>query len=66
MTDISLADIVEAVEGPIALAACMENDDCHAHHDCRVRPHWPVINAVLRDALASIPLTRLAREVEPA
>jgi FeS assembly SUF system regulator len=58
---ISLADIVEAVEGPIALAACIEGDDCAAHHDCRVRPHWPLVNATLRGALASVPLTRLSQ-----
>lgn len=58
---ISLADIVEAVEGPIALAACIEGD-CAMDHDCRVRPHWPVVNAALRGALADIPLTQLALE----
>ena len=63
---ITLADIVEAVEGPIALTSCIDTQDCAAHHDCRVRPHWPVVNAALREALAGIPLTRLAREVEPA
>lgn len=63
---ITLADIVEAVEGPIALAACMENEDCNAHHDCRLRPHWPVVNAALRGALAGIPLTQLARALETA
>ena len=63
---ITLADIVEAVEGPIALTACVDTEDCAAHHDCRVRPHWPIVNAALRGALADIPLSRLAREVEPA
>lgn len=62
---ITLADIIEAVEGPIALAACVEGD-CALDHDCRVRPHWPAVNAALRGALAGIPLTQLAREVEPA
>lgn len=62
---ISLADIVEAVEGPIALAACIEGD-CAMDHDCRVRPHWPVVNKALRGALAGIPLTQLAREPEAA
>jgi FeS assembly SUF system regulator len=62
---ISLADIVEAVEGPIALAACIEGN-CAVDHDCRVKPHWPVVNAALRGALAGIPLTQLAREKEPA
>ena len=67
---ITLADIIEAVEGPIALAACSDNEDCGAHQDCRVRPHWPVVNAALRGALAGIPLTQLARPhaiaMEPA
>ena len=63
---ITLADIVEAVEGPIALTACVDGHDCVHDHDCRVRPHWQVVNAALRGALAGIPLTRLARESEPA
>jgi FeS assembly SUF system regulator len=62
---ITLADIVEAVEGPIALAVCLEGD-CAMDHDCRVKPHWPVVNAALRGALAGVPLTQLARESEPA
>lgn len=62
---ITLADIVEAVEGPIALAACIDGD-CAVDHDCRVRPHWPAVNAALRGALAAIPLTQLAREPEAA
>jgi len=60
---ISVADIVEAVEGPIALTACVEGQDCTIGHDCSVRPHWPVINTALRGALADIPLTRLSAEV---
>lgn len=60
---ISLADIVEAVEGPIALAACIEGD-CAMNHDCRVRPHWPIVNATLRGALAGVPLTRLAQDYQ--
>ena len=63
---ISLADIIEAVEGPILLTACIEGHDCTLDHECRVRPHWPAINAALRGALASIPLSQLAREVEAA
>ena len=59
---ITLADIVEAVEGPIALTACIEGHDCAVDHECRVRPHWPMVNAALRGALADIPLTQLARE----
>lgn len=58
---ITLADIVEAVEGPIALTACIDGHDCAVDHNCTVKPHWPVVNAALRGALAGIPLTRLAQ-----
>ncbi|QWC56766.1 SUF system Fe-S cluster assembly regulator [Erythrobacter sp. 3-20A1M] len=57
---ITLADIVEAVEGPIALTACVEGTDCAIDHDCSVRPHWPVVNEALRGALAGISLTQLS------
>jgi len=63
---ISLADIIEAVEGPIALTACVEGDGCKVDHDCRMRPHWPMVNKALRGALADIPLSQLALEKEPA
>lgn len=59
---ISLADIVEAVEGPIALTSCVEQGrhDCGMEGSCAVRPHWPLVNSALRGALAEVPLTRLA------
>jgi FeS assembly SUF system regulator len=60
---ISLADIVEAVEGPIALTACVEQGrhDCGLESCCSVRPHWGLVNEILRGALAGVPLTQLAQ-----
>ncbi len=63
---INVADIVEAVEGPIALTACIEGGDCSLDGECRVRAHWPMVNAALRGALAGIALTQLAGEREIA
>jgi FeS assembly SUF system regulator len=59
---ITLADIVEAVEGPIALTACVEagKHDCGLEPCCSVRPHWEIVNDALRGALAGVPLTQLA------
>ena len=59
---ITLADIVEAVEGPIALSACSDGGDCAIDQTCAVRPHWPVVNQALRGALASVSLVQLSRE----
>ena len=60
---ISLADIIEAVEGPIALTPCVElgRHDCGLEGTCSVRPHWGLINETMRGALAAVPLTRLAQ-----
>lgn len=63
---ITVADIVEAVEGPIALTQCVEGHDCEYEAGCSVKPHWPLINNALRGALADIPLTQLARMKEVA
>jgi FeS assembly SUF system regulator len=63
---ITVADIVEAVEGPIALTACVDGSGCAVDDSCRVKPHWPLVNQALRGALASIPLTQLARVEEVA
>ena len=62
---ITLADIVEAVEGPIALTSCVEQGrhDCTLEEACSLRPHWPGVNEALRGALAQVPLTQLAEEV---
>ena len=58
---ISLADIVEAIEGPIAMTACVENGrhDCCIEERCRVKPHWNVVNGAVRGALAGVSLASL-------
>ncbi|MEN2785270.1 SUF system Fe-S cluster assembly regulator [Sphingomonas qilianensis] len=59
---INLAEIIEAIEGPIALTACTEHAprDCKAEETCRVKPHWNVVNGAVRGALASVSLASLA------
>ena len=59
---ITLADIVEAVEGPIARTACVDQGkhDCGLEAACQVKPHWPIVNAALRGALAGVSLIQLA------
>ncbi|MBN8839915.1 MAG: SUF system Fe-S cluster assembly regulator [Sphingomonadales bacterium] len=61
---ISLADIVEAVEGPIALTSCVDMGDheCAMEGNCRVKPHWNVVNQAVRGALAGVTLASLVTE----
>ncbi len=59
---ISVADIIEAVEGPIALTACVAEGrhDCSLEGSCKVQPHWGVVNGAVRGALAEISLASLS------
>ena len=61
---ISLADIVEAVEGPIAMTVCSGNEgpsDCALDAHCRVKPHMGVVGDAVRGALGAVSLVELAR-----
>ena len=62
--DISLADIVEAVEGPIAMTQCAGSDetsDCALDAHCRVKPHMGIVGAKVRGALHAVTLQELAQ-----
>jgi FeS assembly SUF system regulator len=61
--EISLADIVEAVEGPIALTMCSDsnNHNCALDGFCRVKPHIGLVGHAVRGALGAVRLTELAR-----
>jgi FeS assembly SUF system regulator len=60
---ISLADIIEAVEGPIAMTNCIEGSihDCALEGSCRVKPHLNAANEAVRFALQSVSLEQLSR-----
>jgi len=63
VTDISLADIVEAVEGPIAMTQCSGSDEpseCALDAHCRVKPHMGIVGAKVRGALGAVSLQELA------
>ena len=59
---ITIADIVEAVDGPIALTACVDGGmgGCESEHLCPVRGRWDPVNHAIREALAGISVADLA------
>jgi FeS assembly SUF system regulator len=61
-SEISLADIVEAVEGPIEMTSCVdaERHQCALESACQVRPHMGVVNVAVRGALQGVSLSTLA------
>lgn len=65
---ISIAAIVEAVDGPIALTNCQAGDaqECAIEGHCTVRDHWGPINRAVRAALEAVTLVDLLRPATPA
>lgn len=61
----SVADIIEALDGPIALTDCVEHGsgDCGLESMCLARANWQRINDAIRDALSGITLDEMAHAV---
>ena len=58
---ISIVDIVEAMEGPIAVTDCVDGarEPCMASNCCCMRKHWKHINLAIRKALMDVTLEDL-------
>lgn len=65
---ISLIEIVEAMEGPLAMTECsIHEGHCGIEDHCGVRANWRRINDVVIEALRSVTLAQmLAPPVAPA
>ena len=61
VSEISLADIVEAVEGPIVLTMCADgvNHECALDAHCKVKPHMSIVGDAIRTSLNAVSLAQL-------
>ena len=58
--NISLVEIVEAMEGPLGMTECSLHDGaCGIEHSCGVRANWRRINDVVADALRGVTLAQM-------
>ena len=55
---VSVADIVQALEGPISITACVEgtDDECEAASQCPMSGNWNRVNDAIRTALECVSL----------
>lgn len=64
---ISMAAIIAALEGPIAITEC--NTDhaglCEHESGCAVRTNWQVVNHAIKEALERVTLAEMARPTLP-
>ena len=58
--EITLVEIVEAMEGPLAMTECSQHDSqCGIAKQCGVRANWRLINDVVADALRGVTLAQM-------
>ncbi|MCL5283930.1 MAG: SUF system Fe-S cluster assembly regulator [Armatimonadetes bacterium] len=64
--EISVADMVSALEGPIAMTLCNLHPGglCEWEASCRIRENWQLINRVIRGALDNISLAEMVRPMQ--
>jgi FeS assembly SUF system regulator len=60
---ITIAEIIRALEGPIAVTECIDRErgECGLETACPVRTNWHLINEAIHDALEKITLADMAR-----
>jgi FeS assembly SUF system regulator len=58
LSAIPVADVIAAVDGPIALTACVEGSSggCESEHLCPMRGRWDPVNDAIKHALSEISL----------
>ena len=60
--DISAADVIDALEGPVSITECSGSDSqCEHEGVCNVGVAWQRVNVAIRSALQDVSLTDLLR-----
>ena len=61
LASLPISEVIEAIDGPIALTACVDGgSSCDAHHVCPVRGRWDPVNDAIHQALSAITLAEMA------
>ncbi len=65
---IPIADVIAAVDGPIALTACVEGSvsECESQSLCPMRGRWDPVNDAIHKALSGITLADMRMGLVPA
>jgi FeS assembly SUF system regulator len=60
--EINVAEIIAALEGPVALTACVDGAEgrCGVELSCPIRGRWDTVNTAIRLALEGISLSELS------
>ena len=60
-SEVSVADLIVAIDGPIALADCLQGEDsaCGLESFCSIRSPWQKVSEAIRVALGEVSLAEM-------
>lgn len=62
--DVSLLEIVEAIEGPLEMTECSsEHSRCEYEPHCNIAPHWRQVNDIIADALRGVSVAQMLQPI---
>ena len=63
---VTVADVIEAIEGPIAITACVDTSEEHCSYEtlCPVQGKWNRVNNAVTDALREVTLAEMVADVK--
>jgi FeS assembly SUF system regulator len=68
LDEVVIADVIEAIDGPIALTACVDGNHgtCDVERICAVKGRWDLVNDAIQGALSAITLADMRDASVPA
>jgi FeS assembly SUF system regulator len=64
-SQITVAEALAALEGPVSLTECSQPGLCAHEHGCPTRGNWQIINRTVLDALSRLTLAEMTRPMSP-
>lgn len=63
INSLKVTDVIEAMEGPISLTACVDSshENCALESMCAMNGRWNKVNLAIRTALADVTLADMVR-----
>jgi Rrf2 family protein len=58
-SEISMAEIIYAMDGPISITECSSTSTCSRESTCSTRSNWQGINNIIHDALNKVNLAEM-------
>jgi FeS assembly SUF system regulator len=62
--EISIAEVIEAIDGPIALTECVKVDggDCELADTCGLKGNWNIVNRLISNALHNVTIDAMRQD----